>query len=121
MIKAKLLLIADWLFSFRVVFLVLAAFFAASIGYGFIFLTPVEQNQFIMPSFLALLWSIMFYILLVFTHKKPKIYSEKLGFINQFKLKVHRLFYALFSLVFFVLTFAVFVVSFRLLNVWYSN
>ncbi|MCJ8320713.1 MAG: hypothetical protein MJK12_13825 [Colwellia sp.] len=117
MIKAKLLLIADWLFSFRVVFLLLAAISAAGIVYGFVFLTPVQQNKIVMPSFLALLWSIMFYTLLLFTQKKPQDPSEKLSLIKHFKLKVHRLFYFLFTLVFIGLTLAVFIVTLRLLSV----
>jgi len=119
MIKAKLLLFADWLFSFRVIFLFLAAFFAACIVYGFIYLAPTQQNQFVLPSFLALLWSLMFYILLVFTQKKPQDSNKKPTLLNKFKLKVHRLFYSLFTVVFIGLTLAVFIVTFRLLSVWY--
>jgi len=119
MIKAKLLLFANWLFSFRVVFLVLAAAASTGIVYAFIFLTPVQQDKFVMPSFLAFLWSIMLYTLLVFTQQKPQNSNENITLLNKFKLKVHRLFYSLFTVVFIGLTLAVFIVTFRLLSVWY--
>ena len=118
MIKEKLLLVADRLYSFRAVFLLSAACFTGGIIYCFIFIPAIEQNQFVMPSFLALLWSLMLYTLLVFTQNKPQYANEKLSLINNIKFKIKRFIYSLFTVVFLVLTLAVVIVTFRLFIVW---
>ncbi len=114
------------LFPFRKVILVLTALFALVIVYSFAYLPPKEQNSISLPSFLAMLWLVLCYLLVHFSQKFAEQSAHHLtshsanrkGLFTRIKLKVQRVLYYLSAVIFLLLTLAIVLLTIRLLNAW---
>ena len=113
----KWLNLANKLIPYRKLLLLLVALFASLVIYSFVCLEPSQQNKFALPNFLALLWSLLLYLLLTFIQNRPKISTEKASMITRVKRKMYRRLYLVFSVFFIGLTGAILLVTFRLLSV----
>ena len=113
----KWLNLANKLIPYRKLLLLLVALFASLVIYSFVCLEPSQQNKFALPNFLALLWSLLLYLLLTLIQNSSQISSEKMSMIARVKRKMYRGLYLAFSVVFIGLTGAIFWVTFRLLSV----
>ena len=108
------------LFPFRKLFLLLTLLFAMAIVYGLVFLSANEQNVFVLPSFLAMLWSLLCFLFLGFAQKfaaqyEPNSIASK-SLWQRFKLKIQRGLYYLLGLVFLGLTLTIILLTSRVLK-----
>ena len=87
-------------------------------GYVVVFVQGQVKDFYLIPSVLALLWSIMLSILLFMFPFVPKKPDRGLFFFQRFKIRAVRGFYHLASIVFVSLSLIVVLLTLRLLNVW---
>ena len=113
--KSRLARTFEYLYPFRNYCLLVAALCLLTIFYTFIAIIPQQQNEFLIPAILGLLWSLILY-LSVCVFQPSSLSKNKLSMLQQLKLKVFNFFKALLSLVLLGLTLAVVIFSFRLFN-----
>ena len=119
----KFFVMAQKLFPYRKVLLILISLLTLNIIYSFIFLSPKQQDAFAVPCLLAMIWLLLCYLLLVFSQKKLAHFEQTLNknphLFTRIKMKLLSLFYLLLGLCFLILTLIILLLSFRLLNAWF--
>tara|TARA_B110000090_G_C13170339_1_gene365147 strand:- start:220 stop:588 length:369 start_codon:yes stop_codon:yes gene_type:complete len=119
----KLSIIAKVLFPYRKIGLILMVLFALGIVYSFLFHSPAEQNLITLPLFLAMLWLLMCYLLLVFIQSNADRVvlesSNKLSIINRISNFFKRGFYYCIGLLFLAIMLALSIITLRIFTVWF--
>jgi len=111
----RLMGVFQYLYPYRKYCLILAALCFFIIIYTFIVITPQQQNIFLVPTILGLLWMLIFY-LAICIFQPTHISKSRLPLLQRLKLKFLNFFKVLLSIIFMLLTFAVVTFSFRLFN-----
>jgi len=103
------------IYPYRNYCLIAAALCTFTLVYSFVAISPQQQNDFLIPAVLGLLWSLIFY-LSICVFQPSSLSINKPSMLQRLKLKFFGLFQTLLSLVLLGLTLAVVVFSFRLFN-----
>lgn len=118
----KLRIVTKVLFPYRNVALILMLFFALSLVYSFVFQSPTHQDSIALPLFLGILWLLNCYLLLVFLQRSSVQAAlestNKLNIVKRLYNFFQRGFYYFIGLLFFGLTLAISILTFRILTVW---
>ena len=80
-----------------------------------------EEDRFLIPSIVVLFWAFSTHSFITTFRSIPEKPSEPLGFFPRLLRNISRVLYWLMGLVFFGTTFAVVVVTYRLVSFWLSD
>jgi len=77
-----------------------------------------EEDRFLIPSFVGLIWAVSTYAFIVTFRSVPEKASETLRFFSRLKRNINRGWYWLISAVFLAATMAVILVTYRIVSIW---
>ncbi len=77
-----------------------------------------EEDRFLIPSFVGLLWAMSTYAFIVTFHSVPEKASKTMTFFNRLKRNIIRGWYWFISIVFLGTTVSVILVTFRVVSIW---
>ena len=118
----KLKMVIKVLLPYRKIALIVIFLLAVIIVCSFIFLSPAKQNAIVIPCLLAMLWCLLFYLIVVFLHAKATQFvlasGHKSHVFKRLKMAVLRGFYYCLTWLLLLLTLAISILTFRILNTW---
>ena len=77
-----------------------------------------NRDVYLIPSVVALIWTLLLYILLATFPNVPAAPDKSRNLFFRIRLRVVRLFYHILAVLFLLFTIAVVILSLRILNVW---
>lgn len=113
-----LVILARFLYPYRWLFQLLAGVLVLFIVYGLVLAPPGSQEAYLMPSLVALLWTVLVNLMLHTFRQPPQPDSANASWWQRIKSKVKRGFYRLFTLLFILLSLLCVFLSLKMFGVW---
>lgn len=117
----RLAKLSGWFGHYRRLLLLLVAIGGAFIGWGLINPFSPQQEQFLLPCLVLVLWLLLAYIMTNVFSQIPEQVNKQQGLIKRIKLRIQRFFYWLLVIVFISLTLAVLVLTAKLGKIWFLS
>ncbi len=114
----KLKLTAQTIYILRIPSIIIGLTCLISVSYIFLTSRSHEDDFFLIPSFIGLLWAVSTHYFIVTFCSAPEFPNQKIGFFKKLKYKLKRAWYWTISIFFLVTSVLLVLMTFRILSYW---
>jgi len=113
--------IAQYLVKGRFIALALGLMSFVLLVYAIVFLSIEQQNTLAVPCLLIILWSLLLFVFIrIFSYAESNVIGKN-SLFSRAKRYLKKLFYNIFACIFFLLSFSVFYLTYKMLAIWFAE